>query len=112
MAISALLMQSNFGGYAGNHAHYFLGKPIVDPGTNLGYENVVVFSTNFGGHAETIIVPARPDGTSPVLTRLPGSLVGIEDHAGALWAAGGFCHGEPYEIEIPAPPEEESDEDE
>ena len=98
MAIAAHKLTDNHGGFAGDHALYRLDKPLTDPGSGRSYDHVVVFSTNHGNRPETVIVPAYPDGSSPVLTRLPGTLVGIEDHAGALWAAGGFAWGEPYEI--------------
>ena len=101
MALKATRLKNNHGGFAGDHALYRLEKPLTDPGSGTEYDHVIVFSTNYAGRTDTIIVPGRPDGSAPNMTRLPGSVTGIEDHAGALWAAGGFAHGEAYEIVIP-----------
>ena len=103
---TATVLKQNWGGFPGDHCLYQLSSPLSDPNreTAPGYqphEFVVVFSVNTTGTPETIIVPARADGSAIVMNRLPGSVVGIADHAGALWAAGGFAHGEPYAIVVP-----------
>lgn len=100
MAIKATKLADNHGGFAGDHAHYQLDKPITDPGTGIQFDYVVVFSANFGGTPETVIVPARADGTARSMTRLPGSMHGVADHATALAIAGGLGYGEPYVIAI------------
>lgn len=98
---TATLLQENIEGYAGPAHLYQLSAPLVDRGMNLPHSFVVVYTVTAFGALETIIVPARPDGSAIVMNRLPGSLVGIADHAGALWAAGGFEHGEAYSIVVP-----------
>lgn len=103
MALTATLLSSNWGGFAGDHRLYRLSAPLPDPNRGTVHEFVVVFAVNTTGTPETIIVPAREDGSAVVMNRLPGTVVGVADHAGALWAAGGFAHGEPYGVAIPEP---------
>jgi hypothetical protein len=98
MAIKAMKLKDNYGGFAGDHALYRLTQPITDPGNGITHEFVIVFATNFGGHPETIITPGREDGTAPYMARLPGSMHGVADHATALAIAGGLAYGEPYEV--------------
>jgi len=98
MALTATLLKENWGGFAGDHRLYELSVPLVDPARGSSHSFVVVFAVNVTGLPETLIVPANVDGVAFVMNRLPGSVVGVEDHAGALWAAGGFAHGEPYVV--------------
>lgn len=105
MALTAVLLKENWGGFAGDHRLYRLSAPLPDPNRGTAHEFVVVFAVNTTGTPETIIVPAREDGSAVVMNRLPGTVVGVGDHAGALWAAGGFAHGEPYSVVIPEPVE-------
>lgn len=105
MALTATLLSSNWGGFAGDHRLYRLSAPLPDPNRGTVHEFVVVFAVNTTGTPETIIVPAREDGSAVVMNRLPGTVVGVADHAGALWVAGGFAHGEPYSVVVPEPAE-------
>lgn len=100
---TATLLHENLGGYAGPANCYELSAPLTDHTQHTANSHVVVFTVEGIGAPETIIVPARPDGSATVMNRLPGSVVGVADHAAALWAAGGFEHGEGYQIVIPEP---------
>ena len=100
---TATLLHENLGGYAGPANCYELSAPLTDHTQHTANSHVVVFTVEGIGAPETIIVPARPDGSATVMNRLPGSVVGVANHAAALWAAGGFEHGEGYDIVIPEP---------
>jgi hypothetical protein len=113
---TATVVLTDVAGYAGPATCYQLSEPLTDRAGGRTHEYVVVFTVEaFGGLAdrftpETIIVPAYPNGAAVVMNKLPGSMTGIADPAGALWAAGGFEHGEPYTIVVPeegVPTEEE-----
>ncbi|RVW03000.1 hypothetical protein [Rhodococcus xishaensis] len=103
---TATLVVVEVPGFAGPAQCYKLSAPLRDRTQNRSHDYVTVFTTNGFGAPETIIVPARPSGAAVVMNRLAGSMVGIADPAGALWAAGGFEHGQPYEV-VTAEPEPE-----
>lgn len=105
---TATQIGTDIGGYAGVAHLYRLSAPLTDRVQGQAHDHVVVFTVEGFGQPETLIVPARSDGSAIVMNKLPGSVTGIADHAGALWVAGGFEHGEPYDIVLPEPEPEEA----
>jgi|SRR5699024_3090637 len=79
---TARLALADVGGFTGEAHCYELFPPLE------GNRFVTVFTCSLYGNTETVIVPARSDGSARSMSRLPGSISGFANHEYALFTAG------------------------